>query len=123
MGRYYEGDINGKFMFGVQASNAADRFGVEGIEPNYLTYTFYEENLPKVEEELKDIEETIGLNNLVKLTNFFNTCKFYDEKELSKEGLLNIWSKYKSDYADYQLGIQIRDCIKQQGFCVFKAEL
>ena len=30
MGRYYEGDINGKFMFGVQASNAADRFGVEG---------------------------------------------------------------------------------------------
>ena len=123
MGRYYEGDINGKFMFGVQASNAADRFGVEGIEPNYLTYTFYEENLPKVEEELKDIEETIGLNNLVKLTNFFDTCKFYDEKELNKEGLLVIWTKYSKDYADYQLGIQIRDCIKKQGFCEFTAEL
>ena len=123
MGRYYEGDINGKFMFGVQAGNAADRFGVEGIEPNYLTYTFYEENLPKVEEELKDIEETIGLNNLVKLTNFFDTCKFCNEKDLNKEGLLNIWSKYKSDYADYQLGIKIRDCIKKQGFCEFTAEL
>ena len=123
MGRYYEGDINGKFMFGVQASNAADRFGVKGIEPNYLTYDFYEENLPEVEEELKYIEETIGLNNLVKLTNFFNTCKFYGEKELNKEGLLDIWTKYSKDYADYQLGIQIRDCIKKQGFCVFKAEL
>ena len=38
MGRYYDGDINGKFMFAVQSSSAADRFGSEGhnnyLEPN-----------------------------------------------------------------------------------------
>ena len=27
MGRYYSGDIEGKFWFAVQSSNAADRFG------------------------------------------------------------------------------------------------
>ena len=30
MGRYYNGDIEGKFWFGVQASNDADFFGSEG---------------------------------------------------------------------------------------------
>ena len=28
MGRYYNGDINGKFWFAVQNSNCADRFGL-----------------------------------------------------------------------------------------------
>jgi hypothetical protein len=27
MGRYYNGDVNGKFMFAVQDSNAHERFG------------------------------------------------------------------------------------------------
>lgn len=30
MGRFYTGDISGKFWFGVQASDDADHFGVEG---------------------------------------------------------------------------------------------
>ena len=29
MGRYYNGDIEGKFWVAVQPSNAADQFGVE----------------------------------------------------------------------------------------------
>ena len=31
MGRYYTGDIEGKFWFGIQSSNSADRFGVIGL--------------------------------------------------------------------------------------------
>ena len=30
MGRYYDGDISGELWFGVQSSDAADRFGVKG---------------------------------------------------------------------------------------------
>jgi len=123
MGRYYEGDIEGKFWFGVQSSDAADRFGVHYTELDYVDYYFDKEDLPKVEKELKYIEETIGLNNLVKLTNFFDTCKFCGKEELNKKGLLDIWTKYKVDYADYLLGIKIRDCIKEQGYCSFTAEL
>ena len=38
MGRYYSGDIEGKFAFGIQSSDAADRFGVIGQPPEYLQY-------------------------------------------------------------------------------------
>ena len=33
MGRWYSGDVEGKFWFGIQDSNAADRFGVTGHQP------------------------------------------------------------------------------------------
>ena len=36
MGRYYSGDINGKFWFALQSSNAASRFGGYENEPNYI---------------------------------------------------------------------------------------
>ena len=53
MGRYYYGDIEGKFWFAVQSSDAADRFGVIGEEPHYLEYDFTEDDLEEVEEELE----------------------------------------------------------------------
>ena len=53
MGRYYSGDINGKFGFGTQSSDAADRFGCIGQQPNYLEYYFDKDNF--------DVEELKGL--------------------------------------------------------------
>ena len=44
MGRYYSGDIDGKFMFATQSSYAADRFGSEGYT-NYVQYYFDEQHL------------------------------------------------------------------------------
>ena len=38
MGRYYNGDIEGKFWFAVQSSDDADYFGVEGQRPEMLEY-------------------------------------------------------------------------------------
>ena len=48
MGRYYHGDIEGKFWFAIQDSNAADRFGSTGYEPQYIHYYFDEEHLDDV---------------------------------------------------------------------------
>ena len=48
MGRYYEGDIDGKFWFGVQSSSDADYFGVEGSTPGFLDYNFEKDDLDKV---------------------------------------------------------------------------
>ena len=45
MGRYYSGDIEGKFWFGVQSSTAARRFGGSESEPNYINYYFSEDDL------------------------------------------------------------------------------
>lgn len=30
---------------------------------------------------------------------------------------------FLSEYADYGLGIKIRDCVKETGYCCFEAEL
>lgn len=123
MGRYYEGDINGKFWFGVQPSDAADRFGVYGQEPSYIEYFYDEKDLNNVITELKNIEESIGINNIEKLDKFFNDNMFYSDKKLQENGILDIWNKHKKDYVDYLLGIEIRDCIIENGSCEFTAEL
>ena len=57
MGRYYNGDIEGKFWFGLQPSDAPSRFGGTEQEPAYITYDFQEEDLEEVEQEVKSIEE------------------------------------------------------------------
>ena len=50
MGRYYSGDIEGKFWFACQSSDDADNFGVVGTPPNdTLHYNFGEGDKPKVE--------------------------------------------------------------------------
>ena len=123
MGRYYSGDIEGRFWFGIQPSNAADRFGSIGYEPSYLEYYFNEDNLPDVQKELKNIEEIISLENIKKLDEFFNKVNGYDDHILEEHGILSIWNEHKSDYADYKLGKQIEKCLLENKECNFKAEL
>jgi hypothetical protein len=122
MGRYYTGDIEGKFWFAVQSSSAADRFGVEGNTPNYLDYYFDTENLETVETEIQNIIKNISQENIDKLDNFFKDVDGYNDEIMMKHDILNIWNAYKSEYADLKLGIKIRDCIKEEGSCSFQAE-
>ena len=123
MGRYYLGDIEGKFWFAVQSSNAADRFGSIGYEPSYLEYYFNEEHLPKVQEELKKIEDVVSLEKIKKLDEFFNKVNGYNDHILEEHGILSIWNEHKSDYADYKLGKQIEKCLLENKECNFQAEL
>ena len=115
MGRYYEGMIEGKFMFGVQSSNAADRFGSTYTEPNYVDYYFNEEHLPTINEELESLEESFK-----KVEKFFEDKDSWTSQQQEDAG---IKKQEMSDYADYRLGVQIRDCILDQGYCEFEAEL
>ena len=58
MGRYYEGDIDGKFWFAVQSSDDGEFFGAEEQESNWIDYyvdreTFEETNgIKKCKKEL-----------------------------------------------------------------------
>ena len=113
MGRYYSGDIEGKFWFGVQPSDAADRFGVEGSTPNYLEYYFDEENLEELEDELDRIESK----------NWFKKYHLYYEDDTGTIVKPDVTQEALKDYADYVLGIQIYDSIKKTGQCSFNAEL
>jgi hypothetical protein len=119
MGRYYSGDIDGKFWFAVQSSSAADRFGVVGYQPERLAYYFSSEGLEGVETEIKNIETKLG-DKLEVIKKFFANHNGYNdtmlkEAEITKEDL--------KEYADLCLGIEIRDCIKEKGQCEFEAEM
>lgn len=123
MGRYYSGDIEGKFWFGVQSSSAADRFGVEGYEPNYINYCFQKEDLPKVTKELKLIRLCLGnMYNLIK--KYFREHQYYTDAQMSKDlGVTeNELRHYISEYADYCLGAKIWWCLRKNGICEFEAE-
>ena len=123
MGRYITGDIERKLWFAVQSSSAADRFGVTGYKPAYLEYQFEQDDLEKVQEELKVIESLIGEDNLSKLNKFFEEVNGYNDQIMIKHNILDLWNKYKIDYADYLLGKDIEKCITETGQCHFNAEI
>jgi hypothetical protein len=119
MGRYYVGDIEGKFWFGLQPSNAAGRFGGEESEPQYIEYYFDEEHLEEVNEEIDRIITTLGDKKKI-IEDFFEGKISYKDEDLAD---LGITEDILRDYADLKLGIQIRDCIVEKGHCHFDAEL
>ena len=117
MGRYYFGDIDGKFMFAVQSSNAADRFGSIGQSPDIIEYHFSEEHLPTINEELEKLKDAHE-----KVTKFFESIgKYSYSDEMLKD--YGITEQDMSDYADYNLGKNIKDYVEENGDCFFSAEL
>lgn len=119
MGRYYSGDIGGKFWFALQSSTAASRFGVDYTEPNFVYYNFYEEHLEDVQAELKRIEDKLG-DKMQIIKKFFQDNMGYNDEKLEAAGISRA---ELSDYADYGLGKQIEECIIENGQCSFEAEL
>jgi len=128
MGRYYSGDIEGKFAFAIQSSDAADRFGVTGQTPNYLQYNYNEDDLEELKNELKNIEDAFG-GHKPALKIYFDLYKTQDDAPLSfasyieEGGLPELTENQLSEYYDYLLGRKILDCIQETGSCSFDAEL
>jgi len=114
MGRYYDGDISGKFMFSVQSSDAADRFGSAGYS-NYLDYYFDEEHLPTIKKELALLKKDWEV-----VTKFFKGRDTWSRQEQEEAGITN---QQMSNYADYCLGKEILDHVEENGECHFSAEL
>ena len=124
MGRYISGDIETKLWFAVQPSDAADRFGVTGKQPETLEYWFREEHLGSVEDEINSIIKSLGKYKDL-LDKFFNEKYVYNDEQLSKYLQVDEkeTKKLLKEYADLELGIKIRDCIKENGECSFSAEM
>ena len=132
MGRYYNGDIEGKFWFGLQSSIAGDRFGYEGHPPEgYLEYEFDEDNLEDIKKEIDSIEKSLG-----KYLRVFDI--YYDvhgeEDPIAKGKNIEEFIKYSglpedvnnvmiAEYADLLLGRKILKKVKEEGACHFTAEL
>ena len=117
------GDIEHKFFFAVQNSNAADRFGVTGVQPEELYYYFDKGNLDDVEEELKVIRKQIGPYR-TRMTKYFESKSSYTDEDLAQYlGVpVDKTKSLLSAYADYELGMKIRKSIVETGQCEFTAE-
>ena len=133
MGRYYNGDIEGKFWFAVQSSNAADRFGSEGYEPSYINYSFDKSHIPTINKELEFIEKQIPIKILDK---FFNQVQSYTNEKVAdfcesegfdmpidKDLKAKVVEDWLREYADYELGKKILKCVEENEYCEFEAEL
>ena len=126
MGRYYNGDIEGKFWFGVQSSNDGDFFGSKGEEPNtFLNYHFTkDEHLKDIKKGIKECEKELGTWK-EKLDKFFKDNNGYNDKMIEDQlGLKEEKSRELLEwYARLELGNQILECVMKQGDCSFEAEL
>lgn len=130
MGRYYNGDIDGKFWFAVQSSDDADFFGVQG-EASFLSYYFDEDNRKEVHKGILECDRHLGRYKKL-LDEFFDDRESYNNKMLTE--YLNekehphCHSEYEIKshlewYARLLLGRKIYNCILEKGECSFEAEL
>jgi len=137
MGRYYQETSNdsfsGKFWFGTQSSTAADRFGVQYSEPQYVNYYYSGEDLDEVTKELDRIEDWLNENNIsvndLNL-NIMRQPTSQEEDEIKDEwrGAIykassNVSKEAESQLADYELGCMIEWTIKRYGEMSLEAEL
>lgn len=123
MGRYYSGDIEGKFWFGVQGSNDADFFGSIGCEPNYIEYYFDEDNLEDIKEGLDTCIKELGewkekFEKFFKETNGYNNSIIAEHGHDPKE-----FNRMLEWYARLILGQKILKSVEETGQCNFTAEL
>lgn len=104
MGRYYDGDIEGKFMFAVQPSTAGEQFGAEPSEPSYIDYYVNkEESYELIVLRLQALEEGGGVER-VKI--MFNENELFNEKTMQA---YNVSRKDLENYADWRLGNQMKE--------------
>jgi hypothetical protein len=124
MGRYYSGDIEGKFWFGVQSSKDPSFFGGQELEPNTIEYYFDTEHLDSIKIGINKCKNhLIGYEEKIK--DYFDGRMYYNDKEMAKA------LKVKEDklrtllewYARLELGKKILDCVEKNGYCQFDAEL
>ena len=83
MGRYYNGDIEGKFWFAVQSSDDADFFGVEGYSA-YLNYHFDKDDMTTIDKGIKTCIDTLG-SWKEKLDKFFKENNGYNDEMLEEQ--------------------------------------
>ena len=132
MGRYYQGDIEGKFWFGVQSSDDANNFGGSEIElideetddVYELEYFFNKEDLGTINEGIQTCITGLG-EFKAKLDEVFSTSNGYNPDELARN--LGVgkakYTQLMETYARLHLGEKIKKCVEEKGECNFTAEL
>lgn len=128
MGRYYNGDIEGKFWVAVQPSDDANFFGVEGYHMN-LHYCFDENNLEDIKKGIEECKTKLGVAKKI-LDEFFDIESGWNDEMIKKhfkeKHKINLKGKVRDLlgwYARLELGEKIKKCVEDKGHCEFEAEV
>ena len=127
MGRYYHGDIEGKFWFGIQNSTDANFFGGEEYQTQEMNYFFDNKDLDDIKEGIITCKDKLGKNKKL-LDTFFDTNDGYNDNIL-QEYWLKEYQDHINVYHDLQwyarllLGEEILECVEKDDTCSFTAEL
>jgi hypothetical protein len=110
MGRYYSGDIEGKFWLGVQPSDDAEQFGA--VEGTAVTYHVEDrgECRERLEELFKQLDRPVNLK--MSSDKARDLADRDGDQSDERQGL----------YASLELGLKIYQCIERNGYCTFEAE-
>mgnify|MGYP003150932087 CR=1 FL=1 len=127
MGRYYSGDIEGKFWFGVQDSTDANFFGGDEYQTAEMNYFFDKNDLDTIKEGINTCYKNLGINK-DRLDRFFDVKDGYNDNILQayweKNFKENINISHDIEwYARLLLGEQILECVEKDNNCSFTAEL
>ena len=141
MGRYYDGDIEGKFWFAVQSSDDGEFFGAKDItseneeedyHAGYVDYCIDNNAISDVLEGIRICKGCLGENGKI-LMDFFQTNTGYNEEMIIKHYKDKHNIKISEDevlghlqyIARLQLGIQILIFFNQNPDkdCNFTAEM
>ena len=139
MGRFYSGDIEGKFWFAVQDSVDAQHFGgtmdyldeegevwEDGDEgqPVEVAFNFGPNDHDSIQKGLKRCEAYLGEFG-PKIDEFFSNHETYTTEMLGK--FLEVGEPQALDflmvYARRELGRKIWECVQEKGECNFTGEL
>lgn len=130
MGRFYNGDINGKWWFAVQSSDTPERFGGQKTSIDYIIC-----NDEEFQEKMQKLKTTLGENTkifdefFVKNNSYNNEklVEFFQDKGINqpKEKLQVDIEYLLSDYADYQFGLEVAKYFEdtQEESCYISSEL
>jgi len=103
MGRWYSGDIEGKFMFAVQPSNAGERFGARDVT-DYVQYYVDRKEYDNIVAELNKIEKSGAVK---RVKDMFAKCEHgYNDKIMKENG---VSEGDLSEYADWRMGMQMKE--------------
>jgi len=109
MGRFFTGDIEGKFWFGVQDSFAPERLGAIACQISFL---FEDKDL--LEQKLSELKKQIG-DSIEKFDKFFAENKLYNDETLATymNEEQEVVKKKLEIYADIKLGNKVLDYLNK----------
>jgi len=125
MGRYYNGDINGKFWFAVQSSTCGEQFGANEMPPTYIQYCIEDSEIAC--KRLLEIKDALGSKKLKIFNDYFKKNNGYNDEELA-EYFKTRGSEFKihdlSLFADYEFGVEVVEYFKNhEGPIYYDAEI